>query len=221
MKIDKLIRSKRRSIGLQIGPDATLIVRAPDWAKMPDIKEVVVQHADWIQKKQTEASKEQHNPPIRHFVAGEEFPYLGKYYKLHITSDTQYALTFDEAFYLSAKYQQVGSQVFKRWYKLRAKYIISQRVQLFATRTNLHYGRIGITNASKRWGSCSYKGNLNFAWRLVLAPIESVDYVIAHELAHLEVKNHSKRFWDRVETIYPGYEQYRKWLREHGRFLTI
>jgi predicted metal-dependent hydrolase len=221
MKIDKLIRSKRRTIGLQICPDSALIVRAPSWAKMAEIDMVVAQHADWIRKKQVEALNEQRNTPVRQFIDGEEFPFLGRNYSLHITSDSKYALTFNDAFYLSANYRDAGRRVFTLWYKNQARQIITQRVQLYAARANLRYAQLRITNASKRWGSCSHKGNLNFAWRLVLAPIAAIDYVAAHELAHIVVRNHSRLFWDKVEAIYPGYEVDRAWLRDNGRFLTL
>jgi predicted metal-dependent hydrolase len=221
MKIDKIIRSQRRTIGLQINADASLIVRAPKWAKMVEINEVVFKHFEWIQKKQAEALNNQRYAPARNYDEGDEFSYLGKRYKLYITKDSQFALSFKEAFYLSQRFHQAGRIVFAKWYKIQAKSIIPQRVQLYAGQANLKYGQIGITNAVRRWGSCNHKGNLNFAWRLVMAPIESIDYVVAHELAHLEVKNHSKSFWDKVEYIYPGYEKHKAWLRENERLLTL
>jgi len=70
-----------------------------------------------------------------------------------------------------------------------------------------------ITNARKRWGSCSVKGNLNFTWRLIMAPLQVIDYVVVHELVHIKEKNHSKNFWNHVSSYLPDYKQKRKELK--------
>jgi predicted metal-dependent hydrolase len=75
--------------------------------------------------------------------------------------------------------------------------------------------KLKLTNKT-RWGSCSSNGALNFTWRLVMAPLDVIDYVVAHELARLRVKNHSSKFWNVAESIYPEYKKQRKWLRENG-----
>ncbi len=221
IKIDRLIRSKRRSIGLQIKSDATLIVRAPTWAKIEEIEKAVVGRRNWIFKTREKILRETQSIPVRRYTEGEEFPLMGRSYKLQLTDSDRFVLYFKDAFFLSRKYHSVAKQAFTQWYKLRARSVISQRVLLYATKSNLRYGRIGITNACRRWGSCSNKGNLNFSWRLIMAPVEAIDYVVAHELAHIEVKNHSRRFWNKVGSIYPDYENQRKWLRENGRLLTL
>ena len=78
------------------------------------------------------------------------------------------------------------------------------------------YGRITIRDQKSRWGSCSGKGNLNFNWRLILAPEEVLDYVVVHELAHRLEMNHSVRFWGHVERVLPDYKDRRLWLRKNG-----
>ena len=103
-----------------------------------------------------------------------------------------------------------------RVYKERAKGIISRRVQHYAQLMGVNYGRITIKDQKSRWGSCSEKSNLNFSWRLILMPIEVMDYVVVHELAHLKQMNHSQAFWEEVEKILPNYKEQRKWLKENG-----
>ncbi|MBQ8597165.1 MAG: M48 family metallopeptidase, partial [Lachnospiraceae bacterium] len=78
------------------------------------------------------------------------------------------------------------------------------------------YEDIRIKDQKSRWGSCSSKGNLNFNWRIVMAPEPVCDYVVIHELCHLVHLDHSERFWKLVESICPGYEQYKKWLKTNG-----
>ena len=81
------------------------------------------------------------------------------------------------------------------------------------------YGRISIREQKTRWGSCSSKGNLNFNWRLILAPEEVLNYVVVHELAHRREMNHSKAFYAIVESVLPDYRTARKWLRDKGQTL--
>jgi len=85
----------------------------------------------------------------------------------------------------------------------------------------LRYNRIKITNALKTWGSCSHQGNLNFTWRLIMAPLNVVDYVVVHELIHLDEKNHSRTFWEKVEILMPGYKEHKEWLKKNGHILKL
>ena len=90
------------------------------------------------------------------------------------------------------------------------------RVQMFAVKMGIRYGRITIRCQKTRWGSCSAKGNLNFNCLLMLAPSDVRDYVIIHELAHRKHMNHSKNFWKEVEIMIPDYREKRKWLNTYG-----
>ena len=101
----------------------------------------------------------------------------------------------------------------------KAQEVFSQRVAYYSSKANSPYKRIRISQARSRWGSCGAKGNLNFSWRLIMAPLEVIDYVVAHEVAHLKIKNHSKHFWLWVEQLFPDYRQQRKWLKTNGHLL--
>lgn len=101
-------------------------------------------------------------------------------------------------------------------YKKEARAYIVPKVDEFALKFWFNYNKIRITSATTRWGSCSSKKNLNFSYRLILAPKEAVDYVIVHELCHLRQMNHSQKFWDEVEKIMPDYKVHEKWLKQHG-----
>ena len=94
--------------------------------------------------------------------------------------------------------------------------MVSARVKHYAQREHLIPGRIRITDAKTCLGSCGYRGTLNFCWRLVLAPLWVVDYVVAHELAHLVERNHSRKFWQKVETIFPDYKKAHEWLKTNN-----
>lgn len=86
----------------------------------------------------------------------------------------------------------------------------------YAAKVGRPYGRITLRDTRSRWGSCSSRGNLSYSWRLIMAPPEVLDYVAAHEVAHLVHMDHSRAFWAQVEAIFPGYQAPRKWLKDHG-----
>lgn len=105
-------------------------------------------------------------------------------------------------------------------YRNAAKDYIPKRVAYFAEILDVTYGNITIRDQKTRWGSCSSSGNLNFNWRLILAPPKVLDYVVVHELCHRIEMNHSERFWAQVEKVIPEYKEYRKWLKENGSTLS-
>jgi hypothetical protein len=110
---------------------------------------------------------------------------------------------------------------FEKWYKSQALAILTERTRFFAQKFGLRFGKIRISSARTRWGSCSTAGTLSFTWRLVMAPLEVVDYVVIHELAHLKVKNHSAVFWAEVAKMMPDYKRHVTWLKKNGQSLTI
>ena len=97
-----------------------------------------------------------------------------------------------------------------------ARTVFTQKTALYASLMGVSYGRISIRDQKTRWGSCSGKGNLNFNWRLILAPEAVRDYVVVHELAHRKEMNHSSKFWGIVEAVLPDYRRQRLWLKQYG-----
>ena len=104
-------------------------------------------------------------------------------------------------------------------YRDAAKEYIPKRVEYYHAFTGGQYTKITIRDQKTRWGSCSSNGTLSFSFRLMLAPPRVLDYVVVHELCHLTHMNHSKEFWNMVETILPDYKEHRKWLKENGHTL--
>ena len=98
----------------------------------------------------------------------------------------------------------------------RAKSVLAQRTAYFARQVGVTYGRITVRDQKTRWGSCSQTGNLNFNFRLILAPLEVLDYVVVHELCHRRQMNHSTQFWQEVAQVLPDYRKRKAWLTENG-----
>lgn len=227
MKIDQIIRSSRKTIAIIVQKDGKLIVRAPYRASEQQIMGFVRSKADWILEKQEEVRHRQEQMPVRRFVPGEKFPYLGSLFPLESAAripGTQKKVAFsfqDGRFWITQLALSQAKELFEIWYKRQARFVFETRVSQYAQRFGLTYTTVKISSARTRWGSCSSKGTLSFTWRLVMAPIPVIDYVIIHELAHLIERNHSDRFWKNVERMYPDYKIQEKWLKQYGNTLSI
>lgn len=103
----------------------------------------------------------------------------------------------------------------------KARDCITKRAAYYAGILHVTYGQITIRDQKSRWGSCSSQGNLNFTWKLILAPPEVLDYVVVHELCHRLEMNHSAAFWNQVEKVMPDYKVRRQWLKENGWLLEL
>lgn len=221
VKIEKIIRSKRKTVALQVTNDATLIIRAPYNVSDETIMLIISKHEDWIKRKKIEIEARGSKFTPKEFVNGEGFLYLGQSYKLTIVDKQDVPLRFDNGFFLSRDYLPRAREVFIEWYKKETYKKVLERVEKYAKEGGFEYGKINITNANKRWGSCSQNGNLNFSWRLVMAPLSVIDYVVVHELVHTEEKNHSKNFWLKIKILLPNFEKQLDWLKVNEHLLTL
>lgn len=125
------------------------------------------------------------------------------------------------------QHEYLKSQSFERcdrWYvqkKREARDLFLQRIEYYEGLTGLKVNKLRLSSAKTRWGSCSLNGSISLVWRLVLAPIEIVDYVIVHEIMHIKHPNHSREFWSAVSQVMPDYKERRKWLKENGFALSV
>lgn len=219
--IDRLIRSNRKTIALEINRDGELIVRAPRLATKKQIETLVKEKQGWIMSKQTQALRRRLENPPRKFLPGELFLFLGDYYPLFITSSQEEALILHDAFYLGDHAVHQAKEIFESWYKAHAFEVVRECTERYASLNGFEYSRLSITSAKTRWGSCGPKGSLNFSWRIVMAPLEVIDYIVVHELIHLKDRTHSKGYWHKVKRLLPDYRQRINWLKENGHLLSI
>lgn len=106
-----------------------------------------------------------------------------------------------------------------QWLKLRARDALQPTVNAYAEQLGKRMKRIALRDTKSRWGSCSTSGTISFSWRLAMAPPQILDYVAAHEAAHLVEMNHSPAYWNVVTRLMPDWDRHRSWLRQHGREL--
>ncbi len=216
-----IIRSRRKTIAVEITKEGGVLVRAPLKLARREVLAFVHQNRGWIARKLAQARVLQEERTPRRFREGEPFPFLGEQHCLRYVAGGEYLRKENGEFLLGADLSSRAGDLFRTWYRARAREILEDRVAQFALRMGLTCRSVRITDAKERWGSCNAAGSLNFAWRLVMAPPPVIDYVIVHELSHLVEMNHSRRFWGRVGRILPDYAQRRKWLRENEHLLTL
>jgi predicted metal-dependent hydrolase len=221
MKIDQIIRTRRKTIALIVDPQGHLIVRAPLHTSETQIGKIVKQKSGWIEKKKQLALQRQPLEAVDRFREGREFYYLGKPYPLVVVGSRQPLLALNGRFELARLALPDAARVFEKWYRAQARRELSERAAQLASRFGFQFQRLSINGARTRWGSCGLRGSLNFTWRLVMAPQPVIDYVIVHELAHLQIRNHSSGFWELVEKLLPEYRNQRAWLKQNGHLLDL
>lgn len=218
-------KSNRKSLSIAIQPDGNLLVKAPLFMSDSEILKWVKTKTGWIIRQRAKVLEQQENNPPKQYVSGERFWHLGQEYELEVRMSTGRAgmvgIVEDKIILFSKTAEGTEVQkILSDWYIKQAKTWISKRVRFFAEQMGESFGNITIKNQKKRWGSCSSARNLNFNWRLIMAPEAVIDYVVVHELCHLRQMNHSKMFWNEVEKMLPDYKMYKKWLEKNGAVLN-
>jgi len=215
--IDRIIRSRRRTLSIEIDSRGQVIVRAPKRAPIYWIHRIVREKAAWIQSKQSEIRNRLQSKIRPCFQPGETFLFQGKPYPLALDSAATESLSLRGGYFLlhPSCIADAGA-CFEGWYKKTAEAEIIQLVNRYATLSGETPERVKLSHAKKRWGSCTPKRTVLFNWRLIMAPTAVLEYVVAHEIAHLIIPDHSPRFWQKVGSLFPDFIAQRRWLRDNG-----
>ena len=227
-----LVRARRSSIGMTIGPDG-LSVRAPRWTSLLEIDKVLQARAEWIVRKLHE-SRERHTQLQQTRIDwrdGAVFPYLGGLMRLRLdpshgfsAAGAALAETYDGqdgplmrelriALPMDASAAQIRDAT-QAWLMRQAQALFEERLNHFAPLLQVRWTRLSLSNADKRWGSAKSDGSIRLNWRLMHFELPVIDYVVAHELSHLRVMNHSPHFWQTVGSVMPDYPERRKQLKD-------
>ena len=218
-------RKRKKTVAIHINPMATVTVFSPRHLDDEKIRMIVRKKAQWILEKQERIGRDKYSNPIKEFVSGESFPYLGKLYRLKVTKTAED--TVRECRLVNGRFlveingnHEVNRAAVKKalvdWYLGRAETKIKERLDLFSKQIGKWPVSIKIKNQERRWGSCSRNGSIRFNWRIIMAPISIMDYVIVHELCHLIYSHHSPPFWQKVQSIIPDYRRRRNWLKANS-----
>jgi hypothetical protein len=210
-----------------IQPGGALEVVAPPSAPRTRVEAALREHEAWIIRTRARLARVAPLAEPEPLTEGRLLPCAGHELRLSLRvgapegrfqaqlADDRLTLT------LPREDEALARAALERWYRRRAQAIVAERLAHW----NAHYGytwtRVAIKEQKTRWGSCSRRGSLNFNWRLLLAPLPVLDYVVIHEICHLVEPNHAPPFWALVAQTCPDYRERRDWLRRHGHELRL
>ena len=225
-------RSRRRTIGMAVGPDG-LEVSAPRWVPLGEIEAAVLEKQDWILRKLQEMHERQQRMQGARvdWRDGVVLPYLGQGLRVVLAPDhpfrergAQLQLLPDAPVDAPAQQLLVGlphqasaaqlRDAVQAWLMRQARAHFTERLTHFAPMLGVQWRRLALSSAATRWGSASADGSIRLNWRLVHFKPEVIDYVVVHELSHLQVMNHSPAFWETVEQVLPDYATRRAQLKD-------
>ena len=221
----ELRRSRRRTIGFYVD-DTGLRVTAPRWVTLTEIDTALADKQRWILRKLVEwrdHAQRRERLAVR-WEDGGTVTVLGRDLTLQV-GDGSPAVTLDDntlrvALPPGADATQLRDAV-QAWLQSRAREVFAQRLPIYTARLGRTPTGWRLSSARTRWGSCAPDGSIRLNWRLVHFPLEIVDYVIVHELAHLREMNHGPRFWATVQSMLPGFESARRQLKDFPDDLTM
>jgi predicted metal-dependent hydrolase len=218
-------RGQRRTIGFSVGPDG-LVVHAPKWVALHEVERALQTKAAWILRKlgETRARGERLAEQHIDWRDGVALPFLGETLTVVLGQSPFPGVRAPEltsaasgpvlrlALAPAASPEHIRNAV-QAWLLPQARRVFIERLDHFAPQLQVQWRTLALTNAKTRWGSARIDGSIRLNWRLMHFPMPVVDYVVAHELSHLRVMDHSPRFWDTVRSVVPNYTELRRQLK--------
>jgi predicted metal-dependent hydrolase len=225
--IDYPIRRSDRARRARINVSAEGVeVVVPRRMALRQVVPFVEEKRPWIERTLRRLREAEESAAVR-LVDGGSAPYLGRLLTLSIRVEPGRVRSFVsmrgdvlDVFVGSAGADAVRAAL-EAWYRRRARIEVAPRLDAACARAGVSYTRLSIRAQRTRWASCSSTGAMSFNWRLLLAPPEILDYVVEHEVAHLEVLDHSGRFWRLLGSRVPAYREHERWLRRNGPALRL
>ncbi len=215
--------SRSHYLRLEIVPGVGLVVTAPRHAGTAFIEGFIEQKQNWIRRK-LDVYKAAVKASPGQIKDGGTTCYLGKELTISVEhKDSRPAMVRLEKNRLVVNLDGGGydlATAIEAWYKFQVNVVLKQRLEYWSNLMQIEFCSYKARGQKTRWGSCSRSGNLSFNWKLIKTPPEVMDYVIVHELAHLNQMNHSGRFWALVERYCPDHKAHRKWLHDHDYLLA-
>lgn len=233
--IRRSLRAKRLSLKIDSTGKFTLVI--PKFTIGFNVNRFLEQNAEWINKHTEKAKNIQKLHPKPKYQTGDVFYYFGEKVFLEVLPSPKkrpsikirgdkmiihYKESVETHCNASSAEDKKNKikKIIEKFYRKKAEEVMHDRLQFFDEHYNFKYNNVVLRNQKTRWGSCSSSKNLNFNWRLIMAPIEVIDYIVVHELCHLKQMNHSPNFWKLVESIMPDYKERKKWLKEKHYLLN-
>lgn len=222
IKVDKLIRSKRRSISIQISSVGEVVLHVPNKCSFEKIKEVLEEKRGWIETHRQRILKSQQlNSDI---ISYKKVLFLGYTKDIVFADQLKKVQMTANCIFVPQKIKDNLQKIKKNISSLlieNAMNILRKRVEYFANLMQLKPSLISLINSKRLWGSCSQNDEIKLNWRLVMVLPDLIDYVVVHELAHIIEFNHSQKFWKIVESFIPNYRERRSFLKKGDFLLSL
>ncbi|NFO88915.1 M48 family metallopeptidase [Clostridium botulinum] len=233
----QIIRRKRKSICIKIDINGEVQVVAPMRTSKEHILNFFNSKHDWIVEKRRELKSVLNKKVKREFINDGTFMYLGKEYPIRLIFndkvkkisidfiDESLNSNIDSDFRFIIKTNTYENEKLKkaleRWYRGKTLDIVKERVKVHEWEFKDKIIKITVKEQKRRYASINIKNEVYFNWRISMAPLEVIDYIVVHEMCHMDFRNHSKQFWNRVEEVMSNYKKYHEYLKENGINMTI
>jgi predicted metal-dependent hydrolase len=209
-----IIRRKVKNIRISVNKDKEVKVIIPMRYPVSELNKVLENRKGWIKKKLEHFDNLKNN---FFSLLENEILYLDKKYTFVLKPEMKNYFQIDEErMKIYSGVDLLNKRLQEHWLKQEAKRVIEERVELINKDGRFKYKKIFIRSQRTKWGNCSGRKNVSFNWRLIKAPLDVIDYLIVHEFTHLEERNHSKVFWNKVSQLYPNYKESNRWLKKNG-----
>jgi len=227
-EIEYTVRRSSRARHARIVVDAGGVeVVLPQRMALRHVPPLVEEKRRWIERTLRRFREAERALPAPQLSDGGEVPYLGRSMRLRVRVEPGRVRPFVSRrgdvlhVKVGARGPDAVRDALERWYRRRARVEVAARLDAAVRRAGTRYTRLTIRSQRTRWASCSSSGAMSFNWRLLLAPEPILDYVVEHEVAHLEVLDHSSRFWNLLASRCPLYREHERWLRANGTALRL
>lgn len=219
--IDEVIYSKRKTLSIEVKPGGRVVMRVPKGTPNARINQFVREKSDWIIHAKARMVNIPADNTRQGFQDGEKILYLGKFWDLTHVSRAKHGLGFtpEKGFLLQKEETARASELLVKFYRQETRRLTMEIIARYAANWSLKVDSVRVTSAKTRWGSCNSKNGLNFSYRLAMLPMEMIEYVVVHELAHTRHHNHSRVYWNLVEKMMPDYRARRLWLKQNAHGL--
>jgi predicted metal-dependent hydrolase len=218
---------KRKTMGIYIDLFGNVEVQAPKATPYENVLQLLEEKWDWIQQKSKEMKDRMLGPQAKVYDHGESFLYLGNSYPIRIFQDInieQDHVVFEEDqlyIYVKQLENEKIKQALKRYYYQQCKALVEKSIKSYQSNFKTKPRSIRISDSKTTWGTCDSKLQLTFNWRLAMAPLKVIDYVVVHEMCHMVHLNHDRSFWRLVGKIIPDYEKLENWLALSSWKMTV
>lgn len=219
----------RKTASVSVAPDNSVSVIVPDNLTDDEIEKIIKKKTQWILKKKALNNEVQKPAKAKEFVSGEAFAYLGRNYRLKLEYGAFTPISYigarlvvgvDKGASNDAQQEHIKSSIID-WYKVHALTKFKQRIKKYTSLLNVTPKSIKLGDFKAQWGSCHLDQTIVLNWKVIMAPMSIVDYVIAHELCHLVHHDHSAEYWRLLNKVMPDYAERKDWLRINGAYLDL